>query len=310
MSKARLRKGRALTGVVLLNKPQGMSSNHALQRVKRLYNAQKAGHTGALDPLATGILPVCLGEATKFSQYLLDADKAYRVEATLGVRTTTSDAEGEVVEEKPVAVGAATVANAIKQFIGEQDQSPSIYSALKHEGRPLYYYARQGIEVPKKTRTITVHSIELLNIQDNKVTLQVSCSKGTYIRTLVDDLGQLLGCGAHVSMLHRNAVADIAEAAMVTLEQLETLAEEGYEGLDALLHPADLLLGQLPEVTVTQAQTRDFLHGQPIPLPEQNGNDAEEWRVATENSLFLGVARVKNAELWPRRVIAREHVDL
>ncbi len=221
MSKARLRKGRDLTGVVLLNKPQGMSSNHALQRVKRLYNAQKAGHTGALDPLATGILPVCLGEATKFSQYLLDADKAYRVEATLGVRTTTSDAEGEVVEEKPVAVDAAKVADAIKQFIGEQEQSPSIYSALKHEGRPLYYYARQGIEVPKKTRTITVHSIELLDIQDNKVTLQVSCSKGTYIRTLVDDLGQLLGCGAHVSMLHRNAVADIAEAAMVTLEQLE-----------------------------------------------------------------------------------------
>lgn len=271
MSKARLRKGRAVTGVVLLNKPQGMSSNHALQRVKRLYNAQKAGHTGALDPLATGILPVCLGEATKFSQYLLDADKAYWVEATLGIRTTTSDAEGEVVEEKSVAVDAATVADAIKQFIGEQEQSPSIYSALKHEGRPLYYYARQGIEVPKKTRTITIHSIELLDIQNNKVTLQVSCSKGTYIRTLVDDLGQLLGCGAHVSMLHRNAVADIDEAVMVTLEQLEAIAQEGYEALDALLHPADLLLGELPEVTVTQAQTRDFLHGQPIPLPEKMG---------------------------------------
>ncbi|WP_322407278.1 tRNA pseudouridine(55) synthase TruB [Idiomarina sp. PL1-037] len=310
MSKPRLRKGRAVTGVVLLNKPQGMSSNHALQRVKRLYNAQKAGHTGALDPLATGILPVCLGEATKFSQYLLEADKAYRVEATLGVRTTTSDAEGEVVEEKPVAVDAAKVADAVKQFLGEQEQSPSIYSALKHEGRPLYYYARQGIEVPKKTRTITVHSIELLDIEDTKVTLQVSCSKGTYIRTLVDDLGQLLGCGAHVSMLHRNGVADIAEAAMVTLEQLETLAEEGYEALDALLHPADLLLGELPGVTVTQEQTRDFLHGQPIPLPEQNVNEAEEWRVTTENSLFLGVGRVKNAELWPRRVVAREYVDL
>jgi len=310
MSKARLRKGRAVTGVVLLNKPQGMSSNHALQRVKRLYNAQKAGHTGALDPLATGILPICLGEATKFSQYLLEADKAYRVEATLGIRTTTSDAEGEVVEEKPVSVNADIIAAAIQHFIGEQEQSPSIYSALKYEGRPLYYYARQGIEVPKKTRTITVHSIELLNIQDNKVTLQVSCSKGTYIRTLVDDLGQSLGCGGHVSILHRNAVADIDEAAMVTLEQLETIAEEGYDALDALLHPADLLLSELPEVTVTEAQTRDFLHGQPVPLPEQNINEAEEWRVTTENSLFLGVGRIKNAELWPRRVIARELVDL
>ncbi|RUO68914.1 tRNA pseudouridine(55) synthase TruB [Idiomarina ramblicola] len=310
MSKARLRKGRAVTGVVLLNKPQGMSSNHALQRVKRLYNAQKAGHTGALDPLATGILPVCLGEATKFSQYLLDADKAYRVEALLGVRTTTSDAEGEIVEEKPVSVEANTITDAIKEFIGEQEQSPSLYSALKHEGRPLYYYARRGIEVPKKIRKITIHSIDLVDIQDNKVTLQVSCSKGTYIRTLVDDLGQLLGCGAHVSSLHRNAVADIDEEAMVTPEQLEAAAEQGYETLDQLLQPADLLLGELPQVTVTQQQTRDFLHGQPLPLPSDGASEADEWRVINDKSQFLGVGRVKNAELWPRRVIALEYADL
>lgn len=310
MSKARLRKGRAVTGVVLLNKPQGMSSNHALQHVKRLYNAQKAGHTGALDPLATGILPICLGEATKFSQYLLDADKAYRVEALLGVRTTTSDAEGEVVEEKPVSVDAKHIAEVIQDFIGKQEQSPSIYSALKHEGRPLYYYARRGIEVPKKTREITIHSIELLAVEGNKVVLQVSCSKGTYIRTLVDDLGQALGCGAHVSSLHRNAVADINESTMVTPEQLEKAAEQGQSTLDDLLQPADLLLGELPKITVTQTQTRDFLHGQPIPLPVSDANEAEEWRVLNEQSQFLGVGRVKNMELWPRRVIALEYADL
>ncbi|MDA6066395.1 tRNA pseudouridine(55) synthase TruB [Idiomarina abyssalis] len=310
MSKARLRKGRAVTGVVLLNKPQGMSSNHALQHVKRLYNAQKAGHTGALDPLATGILPICLGEATKFSQYLLDADKAYRVEALLGVRTTTSDAEGEVVEEKPVSVDAKHIAEVIQNFIGKQAQSPSIYSALKHEGRPLYYYARRGIEVPKKTREITIHSIELLAVEGSKVVLQVSCSKGTYIRTLVDDLGQALGCGAHVSSLHRNAVADINESTMVTPEQLEKAAEQGQSALDDLLQPADLLLGELPKITVTQTQTRDFLHGQPIPLPVSDANEAEEWRVLNEQSQFLGVGRVKNMELWPRRVIALEYADL
>ncbi|MGM0905832.1 MAG: tRNA pseudouridine(55) synthase TruB [Pseudomonadota bacterium] len=310
MSKARLRKGRAVTGVVLLNKPQGMSSNHALQHVKRLYNAQKAGHTGALDPLATGILPICLGEATKFSQYLLDADKAYRVEALLGVRTTTSDAEGEVVEEKPVSVDAKHIAEAIRDFIGKQEQSPSIYSALKHEGRPLYYYARRGIEVPKKTREITIHSIELLGVDGNKISLQVSCSKGTYIRTLVDDLGQALGCGAHVSSLHRNAVADINESTMVTPEQLEKAAEQGESTLDNLLQPADLLLGELPKMTVTQAQTRDFLHGQPVPLPTKDANETEEWRVLNEQSQFLGVGRVKNSELWPRRVIALEYADL
>ncbi|MCK7458217.1 tRNA pseudouridine(55) synthase TruB [Idiomarina aminovorans] len=310
MSKARLRKGRAVTGVILLNKPQGMSSNHALQRVKRLFNAQKAGHTGALDPLATGILPICLGEATKFSQYLLDADKAYRVEALLGIRTTTSDAEGEVVEEKPVTVKASNITDAINEFIGEQEQSPSIYSALKHEGRPLYYYARRGIEVPKKTRIITVYSIGLLGIQDNKVTLQVSCSKGTYIRTLIDDLGQLLGCGAHVSVLHRNVVADIDEKAMVTAEQLEAAAEQGHEALDKLLQPADLLLSKLPQVTVTQEQTRDFLHGQSVSLPLEGVSEDDEWRVVNDKSQFLGVGRVKNAELWPRRVIALEHADL
>lgn len=307
MSKARRRKGRPVTGVILLDKPQGMSSNHALQQVKRLYNAQKAGHTGALDPLATGILPVCLGEATKFSQYLLDADKAYRVEAQLGVRTTTSDANGEIVEERPVSIDKADIDQALQHFIGVQEQSPSIYSALKHEGRPLYYYARRGIEVPKKTRQILIHSIELLGVENDKVTLQVSCSKGTYIRTLVDDLGLMLGCGAHVSRLHRNAVADITESTMVTPEQLEATASNGDDALDALLAPADLLLRNLPKVTVNETQTRDFLHGQPVPLPEGPETDAQEWRVVNENAQFLGVGRVKDAALWPRRVIAREY---
>ena len=206
--------------------------------------------------------------------------------------------------------GVVTLAQVIQDFIGKQEQSPSIYSALKHEGRPLYYYARRGIEVPKKTREITIHSIELLAVEGNKVVLQVSCSKGTYIRTLVDDLGQALGCGAHVSSLHRNAVADINESTMVTPEQLEKAAEQGESTLDDLLQLADLLLGELPKITVTQAQTRDFLHGQPIPLPVSNANEAEEWRVLNEQSQFLGVGRVKNMELWPRRVIALEYADL
>lgn len=307
MSKARRRKGRPVTGVILLDKPQGMSSNHALQHVKRLYNAQKAGHTGALDPLATGILPVCLGEATKFSQYLLDADKAYRVEAQLGVRTTTSDAEGEPVEERPVTVDAQDIEKAVQHFVGVQEQSPSIYSALKHEGRPLYYYARRGIDVPKKIRRITIHSIQLLGVENDKLTLQVSCSKGTYIRTLIDDLGQALGCGAHVTELHRNAVADITESTMVTAEQLEATASQGDEALDALLAPADLLLSDLPKVTVNESQTRDFLHGQPLPLPEESATEAQEWRVVNENAQFLGVGQVKKSALWPRRVIAREY---
>ena len=312
MAKAKPRKGRPVSGVVLLDKAKGMSSNHALQRVKRLYNAQKAGHTGALDPLATGLLPVCLGEATKFSQYLLDADKAYRVQAQLGVRTSTSDAEGEVVETYPVAVTADDVNAILPGFIGEQEQTPSIYSALKYEGRPLYYYARKGIDVPRKTRSITIHKIDFIGLQGDLLELQVSCSKGTYIRTLIDDLGQRLGCGAHVTLLHRNGVADLDANEMVTVEQLESL--DGEAQLDALLKPVDCLLSALPQQSITQAQARDLLHGQPVANNTELTSEGEECRMVAKHSsgkdAFIGVGALrKDNQFWPKRVLALDFCD-
>lgn len=311
MGKARPRKGRPVNGVVLLNKLKGMSSNHALQRVKRLYNAQKAGHTGALDPLATGLLPVCLGEATKFSQYLLDADKAYLVKAKLGMRTTTSDAEGETVETAPVSVDESDIRAALPQFIGQQQQTPSIYSALKHEGRPLYYYARRGIEVPRKVRDIMIHSIELKGFDGDTLELQVACSKGTYIRTLVDDLGQQLGCGAYVEELHRNGVAELTSAQMVDWEQLENATE-----LDDYLQPVDCLLTALPEQTISAAEARNLLHGQPVPnRTEVCQAEGEQCRMmATRQDgqrEFIGVGALRaDQQFWPKRVLALEFCQL
>ncbi|WP_286911661.1 tRNA pseudouridine(55) synthase TruB [Idiomarina sp. UBA4520] len=313
MGKARPRKGRPVCGVVFLDKPKGMSSNHALQRVKRLYNAQKAGHTGALDPLATGLLPVCLGEATKFSQYLLDADKSYRVEATLGVRTTTSDAEGEEVERKAVNITEDDIREKLPEFTGKQQQSPSIYSALKHEGRPLYYYARRGIEVPQKVREITIHSIEFIQLNGDVLELQVGCSKGTYIRTLVDDLGQALGCGAHVSLLHRNGVADLNADSMLTVDQLEQLAEAGE--LDAQLHSVDCLLHALPEQKVSRAEARDLLHGQPadnsLDREVAVGDQCRMWCERLDGGKeFIGVGALRDDNrFWPKRVLALEFCE-
>lgn len=204
---ARRRKGRPVNGVILLDKPTGISSNDALQKVKRIYFAEKAGHTGALDPLATGMLPICLGEATKFSQFLLDSDKRYRVIAKLGERTNTSDSDGEVVETRDINVTPELLDECIDKFRGESDQVPSMFSALKYQGKPLYEYARQGIEVPREARKITVYEIVLHRFEGDEVEMEVHCSKGTYIRTIVDDLGEMLGCGAHVTMLRRTAVA-------------------------------------------------------------------------------------------------------
>ncbi len=298
MGKARPRKGRPVCGVVFLDKPKGMSSNHALQRVKRLYNAQKAGHTGALDPLATGLLPVCLGEATKFSQYLLDADKSYRVEATLGVRTTTSDAEGEEVERKAVNITEDDIREKLPEFTGKQQQSPSIYSALKHEGRPLYYYARRGIEVPQKVREITIHSIEFIQLNGDVLELQVGCSKGTYIRT---------------PLLHRNGVADLNADSMLTVDQLEQLAEAGE--LDAQLHSVDCLLHALPEQKVSRAEARDLLHGQPadnsLDREVAVGDQCRMWCERLDGGKeFIGVGALRDDNrFWPKRVLALEFCE-
>ncbi|QZO13838.1 tRNA pseudouridine(55) synthase TruB [Pseudoalteromonas piscicida] len=270
---ARRTKGRAIDGILLLNKPQGISSNKALQQAKGIYFAQKAGHTGALDPLATGMLPICFGEATKFTQFLLDTDKTYVVRAQLGERTTTSDSDGEIVETRPVNVTLEQLEQEIASFLGESDQYPSMYSALKYQGQPLYKYAREGIEVPRKCRKINVYRITLdeYDEQTQQIQMTVHVSKGTYIRTIVDDLGEKLGCGAHVIMLHRSEVGQYPSDKMITLVELEALLEKAKAEevapstyLDELLLPMDTALVDLSVVDISAEQGVAFGHGQTV----------------------------------------------
>ncbi|WP_045466604.1 tRNA pseudouridine(55) synthase TruB [Vibrio hyugaensis] len=307
---ARRRKGRPINGVILLDKPTGISSNDALQKVKRIFFAEKAGHTGALDPLATGMLPICLGEATKFSQFLLDSDKRYRVIAKLGERTDTSDSDGEVVEIRPIDVDLAKLESCIDTFRGESDQVPSMFSALKYQGKPLYEYARKGIEVPRESRKITVYEIVLHRFEGDEVEMEVHCSKGTYIRTIVDDLGEMLGCGAHVTMLRRTGVAKYPYEKMVTLEQLNELLEQAHrdevapkELLDPLLLPMDTAVEDLPEVNLNAELTNLVQHGMPVqvfgapagtPLRMTSG----------EEKLFIGVAELNDdGKVAPKRLV-------
>ncbi|EHH2418617.1 tRNA pseudouridine(55) synthase TruB [Vibrio parahaemolyticus] len=307
---ARRRKGRPINGVILLDKPTGISSNDALQKVKRIYFAEKAGHTGALDPLATGMLPICLGEATKFSQYLLDSDKRYRVIAKLGERTNTSDSDGEVVETRPVDVTLEKLEACIEKFRGESDQVPSMFSALKYQGKPLYEYARKGIEVPRESRKITVYEIVLHRFEGDEVEMEVHCSKGTYIRTIVDDLGEMLGCGAHVTMLRRTAVAKYPYEKMVTLEQLNELLEQAHreeiaprELLDPLLMPMDTAVEDLPEVNLIPELADMVQHGQPVQVlgaPEQGSLRL----TMGEERLFIGVGEMNDdGKIAPKRLV-------
>ncbi|HCD1287006.1 TPA: tRNA pseudouridine(55) synthase TruB [Vibrio parahaemolyticus] len=307
---ARRRKGRPINGVILLDKPTGISSNDALQKVKRIYFAEKAGHTGALDPLATGMLPICLGEATKFSQFLLDSDKRYRVIAKLGERTNTSDSDGEVVETRPVDVTLEKLEACIEKFRGESDQVPSMFSALKYQGKPLYEYARKGIEVPRESRKITVYEIVLHRFEGDEVEMEVHCSKGTYIRTIVDDLGEMLGCGAHVTMLRRTAVAKYPYEKMVTLEQLNELLEQAHreeiaprELLDPLLMPMDTAVEDLPEVNLIPELADMVQHGQPVQVlgaPEQGALRL----TMGEERLFIGVGEMNDdGKIAPKRLV-------
>lgn len=306
---ARRTRGRLIDGVLLVDKPSGESSNRILQQVKRAFYAQKAGHTGALDPLATGMLPVCLGESTKFAQFLLDADKGYRVVAELGIRTNTSDADGEIVERHDVKVTAEQVRTAITPFIGDILQVPSMFSALKHEGKPLYDYARRGIEVERKARPITIYAIDVVAIDLPFVTLDVHCSKGTYIRSLVDDLGQSLGCGAYVKSLHRTQVGDYPADAMHSLDELHALVagrndptDFDYSAIDALLLPIDAPVQQLAEVCVTDQAAGGFLHGQPVAAESTD----LLLRVRRESdAVFLGVGERRESDglYWPKRVV-------
>ncbi|MGI2107994.1 tRNA pseudouridine(55) synthase TruB [Shewanella frigidimarina] len=268
---ARRPKGRFIDGIVLLDKDTGMSSNFALQRVKRFFNANKAGHTGALDPLATGMLPICLGEATKFSQHLLDSDKRYLVTAKLGQRTDTSDSDGEVVQTRPVNVTQALLDEKLAFFRGTTQQIPSMYSALKYQGQPLYKYAREGIEVPRESRPITVFELNFIKLEGDELTLDIHCSKGTYIRTIIDDLGEMLGCGAHVVMLRRTQVAEYPYEKMVTLAQLEALLEQAHRQdvapqtlMDPLLLPMDTAVAKFAEINLPEAMLYYVMQGQAI----------------------------------------------
>ena len=226
----RNKKGRNITGIVIIDKPTGRSSNHVLQQVKRLFDAKKAGHTGALDPLATGVLPICLGEATKVSSYLLDADKAYHVTCKLGEVTDSGDSDGEVISTSEIPeFNEQTILDLLPKFMGEQDQVPPMFSALKYKGQPLYKLARQGIEVERKSRRITIYDIQLLAITKDSFTLDVRCSKGTYIRTLVEDISHALGSGGHVVRLHRIAAAGYTQQQALTIEQLKPLQNKGFK---------------------------------------------------------------------------------
>ncbi len=305
---AKRRKGREINGVLLLDKPLDISSNQALQKVRGIFSAQKAGHTGALDPLATGMLPVCLGEATKFSQFLLDSDKTYLTTATFGVRTSTSDADGEVVEQKPINFGLEELIAALDNFRGPIKQVPSMFSALKYQGKPLYHYARQGIEVPREARDIEIYALELISFNGTEAELKVHCSKGTYIRSLVDDLGQALGCCAFVSKLHRTEVADYPNDKMVTFEQLQQLRDEinqmdepDWTALDALLLPMDSAVQRLDSVTITDEQASLLQQGRAIPLAQSgDGQLVRVFRLS--DNRFLGVAALQQ-QLLPKRLV-------
>ena len=303
MSKPRKR-GRDIHGVFLLDKPQGMSSNDIMQKVKRIFQANKAGHTGALDPLATGMLPICLGEATKFSQFLLDADKRYLVTAKLGERTDTSDAEGQIVETRDVNVKTPEILTALEQFRGNILQVPTMFSALKYNGKPLYEYARQGITVEREARPITIFELNFIEYNAPYLTLEVHCSKGTYIRTLVDDLGEALGCGAHVTMLRRTAVADYPTEKMLDWHALQNLAEQqDLSLLDALLLPMDTAVAKLPALTLNESQTQGIGFGQRIKFDNPNRLQGQV-RLFSHENRFLGVAVIdENNVIRPQRLV-------
>lgn len=314
----RRKNGRAVDGVIVLYKPQGLTSNQALQRVRHYYNANRAGHTGALDPLATGVLPLCFGEATKYSSHLLDADKAYRSTFKLGVNTSTLDAEGEVLEVRDAsAVTEEQVRQVVAEFVGEIEQVPPMVSALKHQGQPLYKFAREGIEIERKARAITIYGIDVLAVRLGavvEVDVDVRCSKGTYIRSLAQDVGEQLNVGGHVAVLHRTQAGPFFEKDMVTLEQLEQLREDGvasgkgpYSALDPVLGPIDLTIADWPSITLDADRLHYFCLGQKVLLNKlyEEAGQGDKVRVRSENGQFIGVAEIiDRTHLAPRRLVA------
>jgi tRNA pseudouridine55 synthase len=301
-----------IDGVVLLDKPSGMSSQSAVTSVKRLLHAEKAGHTGTLDPMATGLLPVCLGEATKYSQDLLDADKAYLAQLRFGIQTDTGDAQGQIIAEKSTAevvdnaMAKSLIDAILPRFIGEIQQVPPMYSALKRDGKPLYEYARSGIEIERAARRITIYSIKLLNVQWPVIDIEVHCSKGTYIRVLAEDMGHALGCGAHLIGLRRTMVGHLSLAQSASLESLQHSAPQ--------ILPVDALLQTLPELTVDDIQAKRLEMGQRVPCAV---NIATQWanslfRIYRSQALpqnFIGTADWRSGVLHPRRFISQRLIN-
>ncbi|TAK85738.1 MAG: tRNA pseudouridine(55) synthase TruB [Aquabacterium sp.] len=305
---------RQLHGVILLDKPLGLSSNDALQKVRRLMRAEKAGHTGTLDPLATGLLPLCFGAATKFSQVSLDADKRYTATLKLGQATTTGDAEGEILQTRPVTaeqVNEASIAQACQAFTGPISQIPPMHSALKHQGRALYEYAREGIEIERPARDVTIHAIDIVSWHGDELVLDVRCSKGTYIRTLAQDIGERLGCGAHLIGLRRTGSGGVCLQGAVTLEALLAMTEPER---DAYLQPADVLLNDWPDVMLSESEAARFLTGL---RRRTHLADAAQVRVygpvpglsKAEGRVLLGSAHIKAGELIPTRLLSPAEVQ-
>jgi len=295
---------RNVNGILLLDKPAGLTSNAALQVVKKLYQARKAGHTGSLDPLATGLLPICFGEATKISGFLLDADKRYHVFCRLGERTTTGDSEGEVIERLPTdAVTAEGLRAVMAGFLGAIEQVPPMYSALKHKGERLYKLARQGVEVERQPRTVTIHALELLSCHDDIAEISVHCSKGTYVRTLVEDIGAALGCGAHVAGLRRLGVGPFDDSGMYDLEALQGLAAESFAALDRVLQPLESGLAQWPGVRLSGDAAFYLRQGQPVQVPQA---PTRGWvRLYEGERQFMGMGEIlDDGRVAPRRLMA------
>jgi len=302
----RRNKGRNINGILLLDKPIGITSNFALQKVKRLFNANKAGHTGSLDPLASGLLPLCLGESTKVSGYLLDSDKTYLGTIKLGERTNTADAEGEVIESRPVEnIDEAKIQSILSQFIGEQEQVPPMHSAIKQNGQPLYKLAHQGIEVERKSRKISIFSLDLLRYADNSLEVKVHCSKGTYIRTLAEDIGEVLGCGAHLSALRRIQTGPFSMEQVVTLPELEQLADDGFAALDARLLATETALKDWQEVSLSENSSYYLRQGQAVQVPQAPSSG---WvKIFADGGEFLGIGQIMaDGRVAPKRLINLE----
>lgn len=290
---------RDVSGVLLLDKPSGITSNAALQIAKRLYRAAKAGHTGILDPMASGLLPLCLGEATKFAQYPTDADKSYEAVIQLGVTTDTGDAEGQILARCAVTASRSDVERAVAQFTGPIMQTPPMYSALKHQGQPLYKYARKGIEIERAPRAVTLHEIEILQFDTDVLRIRATCSKGTYIRVLAEDIGAALGCGAHLIGLRRTQVGVFSLNDAITLAALEALSEAAR---DEKLSPADCLVMSLPQIALEQDAAFYLRQGQAIWLPKLQIH--QRFRIYDEKHTFMGVGEVSDeGKLQPTRLV-------